>query len=140
MNICRTQDYAGSATYRTLSIVRLIFVFPRRKRLPRSAFPAALSTGRRISSAHFSAILPKEAEGYAVVVSKKIARLSVVRHRIKRRVLEALRGILRSRRDIPPALILFPKQTVERMDHKTMQEELEVLISRTSTRRHAGDK
>lgn len=88
-------------------------------------FAAALKGGERLSSAHFTAILPKEASGYAVVVSKKVARLSVTRHRIKRRALEALRTLA-----LPPSIILFPKSSVQDMTYQQTREELAELLSK----------
>ncbi|MHB8710300.1 MAG: ribonuclease P protein component [Minisyncoccota bacterium] len=100
-------------------------MFPRRERLPRALFPSALKAGRRFSSANFTAILPYDATGYAVVVSKKVARLSVTRHRIKRRVLEALRTL-----SIPKSLILFPKTSALQLDRQHIQGELADLLSK----------
>jgi ribonuclease P protein component len=100
-------------------------VFSRRTRFPRAAFPSALKSGRRLSSAHFSAVLPEEGKGYAVVVSKKVARLSVTRHRIKRRVLMALRTL-----PLPPALIIFPKASADSVSYQDIQAELAVLLSK----------
>jgi ribonuclease P protein component len=100
-------------------------VFPRRKRLSRAAFPSALAKGRRISSPHFVAVIPKETSGYAIIVPKKVSRLSVTRHRIKRRVLEALHTL-----PLPPALILFPKSPVAHMTHKEVVVELIGLLSK----------
>lgn len=89
-------------------------------------FPAALSSGRRLSSAHFSAVLPREESGYAVIVSKKTARLSVARHRIKRRVLAALRSIAA----LPPALLIFPKSSVQNMAYRQVKDELSSLLAK----------
>ncbi len=101
-------------------------VFPSKKRLPRAAFPHILGRGRRVSSPHFVAILSKESSGYAVIVPKKVARLSVTRHRIKRRTLEALRTI-----PLPfPTLILFPKQSVAYLTHGDVVAELSELLSK----------
>jgi ribonuclease P protein component len=88
-------------------------------------FAVALAGGRRFSSAHFTAIIPKEAKGYAVVVSKKVARLSVARHRIKRRTLEALRAT-----PLPESLILFPKSSVLDMSYQQTRIELAELLSK----------
>ncbi|MEK7135557.1 MAG: ribonuclease P protein component [Patescibacteria group bacterium] len=101
-------------------------MFHRHQRLPRAVFSPALSTGRRISSAHFTATLPKDAKGYAVVVSKKVARLSVTRHRIKRRVLAALRA---RPSPLPPSLILYPRPSVLNMSYDALQKELTKLLS-----------
>lgn len=100
-------------------------MFPRRKRLSRSAFPLAVKNGRRISSKHLTAVIPKDAEGYAVVVSKKTARLSVTRHRIKRRTLEALRGLP----NLPRSVILYPRASVLDMRYNELQQELIKILS-----------
>lgn len=99
-------------------------VFPRRARLSRAAFPAALARGRRLASPHFSAVVPREGWGYAVVVPKKVAKSSVTRHRIKRRVLGALRVLA-----APPALILYPRLSVARMPLAELRAELSALLS-----------
>ncbi|MDO8593773.1 MAG: ribonuclease P protein component [bacterium] len=100
-------------------------MFPRRKRLPRADFSSALKSSRRLSSANFSAILPKDTRGYAVVVPKKTARLSSARHRIKRRVLAALRALP----SLPPSAILFPRASVLDMRYDALQQELIKLFS-----------
>ncbi|MEK7126437.1 MAG: ribonuclease P protein component [Patescibacteria group bacterium] len=101
-------------------------MFPRRKRLSRPEFPSATKSGRRISSEHFTAVVPKDAEGYAVVVSKKTARLSVTRHKIKRRVLEALR---RLPSPLPSSVVLYPRASVLDMGYDALQQELIRLLS-----------
>lgn len=100
-------------------------MFPRRERLSRAAFPKAVSHGRRVSSANFSVIVPDEARGYAVVVSKKVARLSVTRHRMKRQVLAALRSLR-----LPPALVVFPKSSAAALSTPLMRAELSSLLSK----------
>lgn len=103
-------------------------MFSRRERLSRTVFPAALSSGRRISSSYFSLVIPKEQKGYAVIVPKKVARLSVTRHLIKRRVLAALRAFP----SLPPALIIFPKSSVSSMHYRDIKAELFGLLSKIS--------
>lgn len=100
-------------------------MFPRRERLSRAVFPTALSTGRRFSSQNLSVIFPKESKGYAVIVSKKTARLAVTRHLIKRRVLAALRTL-----PLPPSLIIFPKSSVSGMQYQDVKLELANLLSK----------
>ncbi|MHB8660974.1 MAG: ribonuclease P protein component [Minisyncoccota bacterium] len=100
-------------------------MFSRRERLPRADFPLALKAGQRLSSAHFTAILPPKSTGYAVIVSKKAARLSVTRHRIKRQVLHALRTLTP-----PKSLILFPKPSALHLDYQHIKEDLAVLLSK----------
>jgi ribonuclease P protein component len=106
-------------------------VFPRKKRLSRASFPSVLKAGRRFSSQHLSVVIPKkgglpsEANGYAVVVSKKVARLSVKRHQIKRRVLAAIRTL-----PLPPALIVFPQSSVSSVSYQDIKTELAELLSK----------
>ena len=99
-------------------------MFPHRKRFPRAAFPLALKTGRRFSSLHFTFIVPKSGEGYAVVVPKKIARLSVTRHLIKRRALAALRTL-----PLPPALIVFSRSSLDGVHYQDIKKELADILS-----------
>ncbi len=101
-------------------------VFSRRERLSRAMFPAALSAGLRLSSPHFTFVVSKEAKGYAVVVSKKVVRLSVTRHRIKRRVLAALRTLP----SLPPALIIFPKSSASSVSYQDMRMEIADILSK----------
>ena len=82
-----------------------------------------LRGGRRLSSANFTLIASREASGYVVVVSKKAARLSVARHKIKRRVFAALRTL-----PLPPALIVMPKASVAELSYAEVQEELSELL------------
>ncbi|MDO8231836.1 MAG: ribonuclease P protein component [bacterium] len=100
-------------------------MFPRRERLSREYISAALPAGRRVSSKHFTAVLPKEGRGFAVIVPKKVARLSVTRHLIKRRVLAALKSLPH-----PTSLIIFPKASVKDIQYKDIKEELGTLLSK----------
>jgi len=108
-------------------------VFSRRERLPRSKFPALLKHGRRFSSEHFTAVLstikdhvlPNGTYGYAVVVSKKVARLSVTRHLIKRRILHALKTL-----PLPKNLILFPQPSIVGVHYQDIKIELANLLSK----------
>ena len=102
-------------------------MFPRRLRLAKTDFsPALLAHSRRFSSAHLSLLVPEEgARGYAVIISKKTARLSVTRHRLKRRVLAAMRAY-----PLPPALIVFPKLSVLKLSSAELKGELGSLLSK----------
>lgn len=98
-------------------------MFPRQKRLSREEFPTVMKAGRRLSSLNFTATFSPETTGYAVVVSKKIVRLSVTRHRIKRRVLAILRTLT-----LPPSLIIFPKSSANSVSYTDMRAEIENLL------------
>ncbi len=106
-------------------------MFPHKKRLSREDFPHALHNGKRVSSTHLTAVLPEKALGYAVVVSKKTAHLSVTRHRIKRKVLAALRSLP----SLPPSVIIFPKPSILHLDVSHIQSELIDLITDRTTKR-----
>jgi len=105
-------------------------VFQRTERISRKEFPSTLASGRRASTPHFTLVVPEGVSGYAVVVSKKVARLSVHRHKIKRRVLAALRALTTEGSPLPKALIVFPKGPVASMTYKGVKEEIVVLLSK----------
>ena len=70
-------------------------MLPRGKRLARESFPD-VARGKRAISAHFSITVSKSEEGRAaVVVSKKVAKSSVGRHRLKRQIFEAIKKNVR---------------------------------------------
>lgn len=85
----------------------------------------ASRTGKRLFSDHFTAIIPSDGTGYAVVVSKKIARLSVTRHRIKRQVFEALKIL-----NPPKSIILVPKASVIQLNYTQIKADLSELLSK----------
>ncbi|OGG65025.1 hypothetical protein A3C94_02145 [Candidatus Kaiserbacteria bacterium RIFCSPHIGHO2_02_FULL_55_17] len=99
-------------------------MFPRHKRLPRAQFPTVLKSGRRFSSPDLTVVVSQEARGYAVVIPKKVARLAVTRHRMKRRVLAALHAV-----PLPPALLIFPKASASSVSYKDIQTEIKTLLS-----------
>lgn len=103
------------------------FVFSQQKRLKKEEFPAALKSGKRFSFAHFNVFVPTTARGYAVVVPKKVSLLSSRRHRIKRRVLGALRTL--SAVPLLPSFILYPRASVLKMRYDELRAELAELLS-----------
>jgi ribonuclease P protein component len=81
--------------------------------------------GKRFASANFAYTLAPS--GYAVVVSKKVARLSVTRHKIKRRVLAALRTF-----PLPSGLIVFPRASAAALTYQETLAEIKEALSRLS--------
>jgi ribonuclease P protein component len=98
-------------------------MFKRDIRLKRDDF-ARIARGKRLHSTHFSAIVSPHLKGYAVVVSKKVAKLSVARHLLKRRVLAALRAL-----PLPPALVIFAKDSAASLSFADIKQELATLLS-----------
>ncbi len=62
-------------------------------------------------------------KGYAVVIPKKVIRLSSERHKIKRRVIEVLKTM-----KLPPSLIVFPSSSIIDINYKDMKTELYNLL------------
>lgn len=87
-------------------------------------FPAALKSGRRLLSPNFSVIVPEAMKGYAIIIPKKITRLSSTRHRIKRRISMVLRTL-----PLPPSLIVFPKASASSVSYQDIRSELSRLLS-----------
>jgi RNase P protein component len=100
-------------------------VFPRAQRFPRSGFSTALRLAKKVSSTHFSVIVPHTGLGYAVVVPKKVARLSITRHKVKRHTLEAMKTLR-----LPPAAIIFPHASVAKMRYDEVVRDLATLFSK----------
>lgn len=108
-------------------------MLPKKSRLTRSRLKEALfGRGQRIQSDHFSAIVLSKTGGYTIVIPKKIARLSTTRHRLKRRVV----GALQSLSPLPPSLILFPKASLQTLDHRHLVKELAALLSKIGNYRY----
>lgn len=99
-------------------------------RLSRAHFvsPASLGPEKRLASAHFSLSLRsvKDTGGCAVVISKKVAKLSVSRHLLKRRVLHIVRPWCSSAR----VLILYARPGAASLDFPTLSTELTELLTR----------
>lgn len=100
-------------------------MFPRRQRLLRTHFPAPGTPTPRVTSSFFAVSLPTGVRGYAVVVSKKVLRRSVDRHRFKRRVVAALRALT-----LPEALVVYPRAAATRLTAAELRAELELLLSK----------
>ena len=104
-------------------------MFPRSHRLSGRDFSDREVKGApRATSPHFSAVFPQKASGYAVIVSKKTAKLSVTRHRLKRRTLAALRTFP----SLPPSLIVYPKAGALTLTSEEMRSELQKLVEKRS--------
>lgn len=96
----------------------------RRQRIPRRAFPTRPQ--HREASVSFSLAYGK-GQGVAVVVSKAVAKRSVDRHLIKRRILSIVRPFVREDR----YLVIYAKKPALTLSFKALSEELTGLLSRT---------
>jgi ribonuclease P protein component len=100
-------------------------MFPRQARLAREDFPAALKGGRRLNTEHFSIVFSHTTRGYAVVVAKEVARLSVTRHRLKRQINAALRAC-----ELPSGLIVFARKGAPTLSPAALRAEIEAGLAR----------
>lgn len=101
---------------------------PRRQRLSRRTFPQAL--GARATSEHFSIAAAPAAPGHggcAVVVPKKVARLSVSRHLLKRRML----AVMRPWCSPDQALVAYARSGSSALPFAAIKTELSSLLTRT---------
>ncbi|MES2931511.1 MAG: ribonuclease P protein component [Patescibacteria group bacterium] len=102
-------------------------MIPRKLRLTRAHF-APSGPEKRLVSSHFSLSIREKQDhgGCAVVVSKKVSKLSVGRHLLKRRVLSVLKPwCLPSR-----ALIVYARPGSQTLPFPVLKEELEELLTR----------
>lgn len=103
-------------------------MLPRRHRLSRGSFPAA-TRARRYLSEHFSvtaAPVPTGHAGCAAVISKKVARLSVARHLLKRRIASVMRPFCTGDRSI--IVYALPGSTL--LPYRTLASELTELLAK----------
>jgi ribonuclease P protein component len=103
-------------------------MIPRRFRLSRAGFAhlAASPAARRAAGAHFSVLTAREPGGIGVVVSKKVARRSVDRHRIKRHVREALKEL-----GVPglnASIVVFARSSSATLSYAAVRDELAHLL------------
>ncbi len=80
-------------------------------------------------------IVPQKTSGYAVVVSKKVARLSTTRHRLKRQILAAMRTL-----NLPKSLVVFPRASAVGLSFKAIQTELSQLLSKIYTHKQGNER
>jgi len=103
-------------------------MLPRREHLTRRTFPVV--PGARASSTHFSIMASPAAPGHggcAVVVSKKVARLSVSRHLLKRRMLSVMRPWCSP----DQALVAYARTGSSSLPFSELAKELSTLLTRT---------
>lgn len=100
---------------------------PKKLRLSREEFQKA-AAGKRAVSAHFSvtARTVPEKGGIAVVISKKVAKRSVDRHLLKRRILE----ILRPQASPTCSFIVYARAGSPSLPFGALKEELSELYTR----------
>lgn len=102
-------------------------MIPRKMRLSRAHF-APQGPETRVASAHFSLSAweaPQEG-GLAAVISKKIARLSVSRHLLKRRILSVALPFGSPDR----AIVIYARPGAAALPYSELKAELSALLSR----------
>ena len=98
---------------------------PRRLRLSRAAFPGALQGRHRAASEHFSLTWGAKG-GTAAVISKKVAKRSVDRHLLKRRMLETMRPYAKEGH----SLIAYARSGAPSLSFPELKRELVSLLAR----------
>ena len=103
-------------------------MLPRNLRLTRAHF-ALHGPEKRVSSPHFSLSIRTSdgSGGCAAVIAKKVAKLSVTRHKMKRRIL-AIAGPWCSEKR---ALVIYARPGSALLPFAALSEELETLLVRT---------
>jgi ribonuclease P protein component len=98
----------------------------RRMHLSRPDFTAVSNdrSAKRLTSPHFSITISKAGIGTAVVVSKKITKSSVGRHRLKRRVREAIAPFISNTQ----AFIVYARAGSAALPYSDIVTELTTLI------------
>ncbi|OYV83804.1 MAG: hypothetical protein B7X04_02710 [Parcubacteria group bacterium 21-54-25] len=95
------------------------------RRLRRRDLTYLLSIGNRSNSKHLSLVYANSVSGCAVVVSKKIAKTSVQRHRLKRQLFAVCRASTLPTK----SLVLFARKGAETLTYKDLFEETNTLFN-----------
>lgn len=102
----------------------------KQKRLKRSEFNRIFSTGKKIHTPHFQLIhQPHKGFHVSVVVSKKIARASVERNVLRRRIYNIMKE-LNAHNVTQGAFIIVVKQVAATLSYQTLKEELLRIVGR----------
>ncbi|MES2668464.1 MAG: ribonuclease P protein component [Patescibacteria group bacterium] len=100
-------------------------------RLSRAHFATTAPSGpeKRAASPHFSLSVreAQEGGGCAVVISKKVAKLSVSRHLLKRRAFSVIKEACSPTR----ILIVYARPGAASLDYPAIDKELSGLLART---------
>ncbi len=100
-------------------------MLPRKLRLSRALF-APTGPETRVASPHFSLSIREGQGGCAAVISKKVAKLSVRRHLLKRRILSVMRPWCSSNR----SLVVYARSGSSLLTYEALQTELSELLTR----------
>ncbi len=102
-------------------------MLPRRLRISRAAFS---NTGKemRVTSPHFSVSIREGTPGVAAIISKKVEKTSVGRHRLKRRILAAAVPHLPTQAQV----FIYARAGAPVLPYKTLETELTALLHRLS--------
>ena len=98
------------------------------QRLNSQEVEGAVKKGRRVSTGLFSLhILPSSNKGkVAVIIPKKLAKTSVLRHKHKRRIMAAL-----AKYKLPSVYIIFTlRQDIEKLDFKELCAHIEAILAK----------
>ncbi len=100
----------------------------RRNRLTRTNFSVLLKSGKRITTTYFLLLFSPTVSGYAVVVSKKVIKTAVGRHKTKRQVQSILNTITPS-----CGYVVFARKGVNTLSFLEIQRELDTLLIHITT-------
>lgn len=100
------------------------------ERISRSFFPSVLKRGKSLHAAHLSLKYLPAAHGgqFSLVVSKRVIKQAVGRHRLKRQVYSVLRELQRLKKARISG-VFFAKQGSEKLSFKEISEEVGTLLA-----------
>ncbi len=115
-------------------------MLPKSRRITRQEFETDHRVGSVFHTEHFSLRVSaprKNGFSVSVVVSKKVAKRSVDRHVVKRRVYDALAQHEKKQTLLPAAYIFFAKRDAHTVPFKVLSGEINILLTDA---RHAIEK
>ncbi len=104
----------------------------KKRRIPRSAFPSGRD-GNVFHAPHLSLRFVRDQHTpsqFSVVVSKKVAKTSVARHKLKRRAYDALSRIEKGSKLPAGRYVLFAKKDAPTLSFKELEAEIKNLTNK----------
>lgn len=107
-------------------------MLPRDQRLSRKEFTPVFKLGKRLNTGLFSVIYKKKENikpKFSVVVSKKVTKSSVARHKIRRWIYESTRAFLKENTTYNFDTIFIIQPSITKFDFQSIKEKVSEVLT-----------
>ncbi|PIR37265.1 MAG: ribonuclease P protein component [Candidatus Zambryskibacteria bacterium CG10_big_fil_rev_8_21_14_0_10_42_12] len=109
-------------------------MLPKTKRLSRKEFGSVYNLGKRLNTSLFSVIFHPAAEAakFGIVVSKKVTKKAVARHKVRRWVYEAIRSYLKQHESFKHDVIFITHPSIMKETYRTVETQVHHVLQNLS--------